>query len=73
MDFHISTRGNGKKEKTVSIPKNMAEHLIDILSNVECTCVWSERDKEYLKIHDIDKHIVEDLKSAVALSKLANA
>lgn len=67
MEFKISTRKSNSK-KVVSLDKDTVENLIDLLTGVECTAVWSEPDQQYLRIHNIDRNIVNELKNAVALS-----
>ena len=74
MDFKLSTRGGKISAKNeVTIPKDVAEAIVDMLSNVECACVWSEYDKQYIKVHDIDDNIVDIVKNALAMTKLTDA
>ena len=61
MEFTLKSSNKNKKSKTVSIPKKTVEEIIDILSNVECTCVWSVRDNQYIKVNDVPSEIVEEL------------
>ena len=61
MEFILKSSKTNKDSKTVSIPKKTVEEIIDILSNVECTCVWSARDNQYIKVNDVPSEIVEEL------------
>lgn len=61
MEFTLKSSNKNKNSKTVSIPKKTVEEIIDILSNVECTCVWSDRDNQYIKVNDVPSEIVEEL------------
>lgn len=61
MEFILKSSKTNKDSKTVSIPKQTVEKIIDILSNVECTCVWSASDNQYIKVNDVPSEIVEEL------------
>ena len=61
MEFTLKSSNKNKNSKTVSIPKKTVEEIIDILSNVECTCVWSASDNQYIKVNDVPSEIVEEL------------
>ena len=61
MEFILKSSKKNKDSKTVSIPKKTVEEIIDILSNVECTCVWSDSDNQYIKVNDVPTEIVEEL------------
>ena len=61
MEFILKSSKTNKDSKTVSIPKKTVEEIIDILSNVECTCVWSASDNQYIKVNDVPSEIVEEL------------
>ena len=61
MEFTLKSSKKNKDSKTVLIPKKTVEEIIDILYNVECTCVWSARDNQYIKVNDVPSEIVEEL------------
>lgn len=71
MDFRISSSKKIDKNM-VSVPKETVESLISLLSNVECTCVFSDKHQEYFKVNDVNQEIVEELKTALALATLTN-
>ena len=66
MDIKI--KNENKNE--ISISKNLVEILINILDKVDCTCVWSEKDQQYIKVNDIPKSIVEELIFKLNTNKL---
>lgn len=71
MDFTIkgmNKNGKSGNNKMVTLPKATVEKVIDLLSNVECTCVWSSYDNQYLKVNDIPKDIVTELQTMIKLS-----
>ena len=35
--------------------------LISLLDKVDCTCIWSEQDNQYIKIQDIPTELVDEL------------
>ena len=35
--------------------------LISLLDKVDCTCIWSEQDNQYVKIQDIPSELVDEL------------
>ena len=63
-----------KKSKSssysVTIPSELAERIIDILANVDCTCIWSPRDNQYIKVNDVPNDVVQQLLLATKLQKL---
>ena len=59
-----------QKEKEVSISKDIVQQLILLLDKVDCTCIWSERDKQYIKINDIPKNLVNELIFKLNTNKL---
>ena len=61
MEFTLKSSKKNRDSKTVSIPMKTVEEIIDILSNVECTCVWSASDNQYIKVNDVPSEIVEEL------------
>lgn len=56
MEFKMKTNSN-----EVSISKNTIRDIISLLSNVDCTCVWSEMDNQYIKVNDIPQDIIKEL------------
>lgn len=56
MDFTI--KGNNNQ---VSISKDTVKTLINLLNHVECTCVWSVQDNQYIKVNDIPDGLVDEL------------
>ena len=74
MDFTIKPLKdkNNKQSganKTVAVPKKTLIEVINLLSQVECTCIWSEIDNQYLKVNDIPKSVVDELKMLLKLAK----
>ena len=51
-------------------PAQLLEEVVSVLRNVECTCVWSEHDGQYIKVNDVDQDMVQDIEFALKLSKL---
>ena len=51
MDITIKN----KYKNEISISKNLVEDLINILDKVDCTCVWSEKDQQYIKVNDYER------------------
>lgn len=64
MDFTI--KGNNNE---VSVSKDTIKKLIELLQHVDCTCVWSELDNQYIKVNDIPNNIVDELIVKLKLSK----
>ena len=62
MDFKLSALKKNKTEKSVSIPVETLDKVIHPLSKVECTCIWSDYDNQYIKINDIPESLVNELK-----------
>lgn len=62
MDFKLSALKKNKTEKSVSIPVETLDKVIHLLSKVECTCIWSDYDNQYIKINDIPESLVNELK-----------
>ncbi len=58
------------KSSSVTIPSELAERLIDILANVDCTCIWSPQDNQYIKVNDVPNDVVQQLLLATKLQKL---
>ena len=70
MEFKIvSKEKKGKKNGSVSISAELLDEVINILSNVDCTCVWSPVDNQYIKVNSIPQSLVEDLRVAKTLSE----
>lgn len=70
MEFKIvSKEKKGKKNGSVSISVELLDEVISILSNVDCTCVWSPVDNQYIKVNSIPQSLVEDLRVAKTLSE----
>ena len=69
MEFKV-IKSKEKKGKTssVSISADLLDEVISILSNVDCTCVWSPTDKQYIKVNDIPQSLIDDLVVAKKLS-----
>ena len=64
MDFTI--KGNNNE---VSVSKDTIKKLIELLQHVDCTCVWSVNDNQYIKVNDIPNNIVNELIVKLKLSK----
>lgn len=64
MDFTL--KGNNNQ---VSLSKDTVQKLIDLLRWAECTCVWSDFDNQYIKVHDIPDGLVEDLMMKLKFAK----
>lgn len=56
MNFTVKTSKN-----EISISKETMKKLISLLDKVDCTCVWSEEDNQYIKIQDIPTELVDEL------------
>ena len=56
MNFTVKTSKN-----EISISKETMKKLISLLDKVDCTCVWSEEDNQYVKIQDIPSELVDEL------------
>jgi hypothetical protein len=56
MEFTLKNNKNN-----ISISKELLENIINILDKVECTCIWSDRDQQYIKVNDIPKSLVDEL------------
>lgn len=69
MDIKFS-KLKEKNDNTVSISAQLLEEVVSVLRNVECTCVWSEHDGQYIKVNDVDQDMVQDIEFALKLSKL---
>ena len=69
MEFEV-IKSKEKKGKTssVSISADLLDEVISILSNVDCTCVWSPTDNQYIKVNDIPQSLIDDLVVAKKLS-----
>ena len=69
MEFKV-VKNKEKKGKTssVSISADLLDEVISILSNVDCTCVWSPTDNQYIKVNDIPQSLIDDLVVAKKLS-----
>ena len=69
MEFKV-VKSKEKKGKTssVSISAELLDEVISILSNVDCTCVWSPTDNQYIKVNDIPQSLIDDLVVAKKLS-----
>lgn len=62
MDFKLSALKKNKTGKSVSVPVETLDKVIHLLSKVECTCIWSDYDNQYIKINDIPESLVNELK-----------
>lgn len=69
MDIKFSNLKK-KNDNTVSISAQLLEEVVSVLRNVECTCVWSEHDGQYIKVNDVGQDMVHDIEFALKLSKL---
>ena len=69
MEFKV-IKSKEKKGKTssVSISADLLDEVISILSNVDCTCIWSPTDNQYIKVNDIPQSLIDDL---VVVKKLS--
>ena len=56
MNFTVKASKN-----EISISKEMMRTLISLLDKVECTCVWSDQDNQYIKFHDVPTELVDEL------------
>lgn len=71
MEFKLTQQKKKKvSENAVSVPVETLDEIISILSDVECTCVWSPIDNQYIKVSDIPSSLVEELKVIRKLSAL---
>ena len=70
MEFKV-IKSKEKKGKTssVSISTDLLDEVISILSNVDCTCVWSPTDNQYIKVNDIPQSLIDDLVVVKKLSR----
>ena len=62
MDFKLNALKKNKTGKSVSVPVETLDKVIHLLSKVECTCIWSDYDNQYIKINDIPESLVDELK-----------
>ena len=72
MDFKVVSKNKKKNgaDKSVNVSESVLNEVINLLSNVECTCVWSPVDNQYIKVNDIPTELVERLKMQRSLSGL---
>ena len=56
MNFTVKASKN-----EISISKETMKKLISLLDKVDCTCIWSEQDNQYIKIHDVPTELVDEL------------
>ena len=56
MNFTVKASKN-----EISISKETMKKLISLLDKVDCTCIWSEQDNQYIKIQDIPTELVDEL------------
>lgn len=72
MDFKVVSKNKKKNsaDRSVNVPESVLNEVINLLSNVECTCVWSPVDNQYIKVNDIPTELVERLKMQRSLSGL---
>ena len=69
MEFKvIKSKEKKGKASSVSISVDLLDEVISILSNVDCTCVWSPPDNQYIKVNDIPQSLIDDLVVAKKLS-----
>ena len=69
MEFKvIKSKEKKGKASSVSISADLLDEVISILSNVDCTCVWSPADNQYIKVNDIPQSLIDDLVVAKKLS-----
>lgn len=69
MEFKvIKSKEEKGKTSSVSISADLLDEVISILSNVDCTCVWSPTDNQYIKVNDIPQSLIDDLVVAKKLS-----
>ena len=64
MNFTI--KGNNNE---VSVSKDTIKKLVELIKHVDCTCVWSEHDNQYIQVNDIPNNIVNELIVKLKLSK----
>lgn len=69
MDFTVR-KSNKAKDSSVEISYELAQRVIELLSNVDCTCIWSQQDNQYIKVNDIPTDVVRELELAIKLKKL---
>lgn len=69
MDFTVR-KSNKAKDSSVEISNELAQRVIELLSNVDCTCIWSQKDNQYIKVNDIPTDIVHELELAIKLKRL---
>ena len=69
MDFTVR-KSNKTKDSSVEISNELAQRVIELLSNVDCTCIWSQQDNQYIKVNDIPTDVVRELELAIKLKKL---
>lgn len=69
MDIKFVSKGK-KDKQTVSISADLLDEVINILSNVDCTCVWSPVDNQYIKVNDIPQGLLDDLALAKKMNEL---
>lgn len=62
MNFKLSPLKKNKTGKSVNVPVETLDKVIHLLSKVECTCIWSDYDNQYIKINDIPESLVDELK-----------
>ena len=63
MEFVIKNQSKkNSASKSIPVPAKILSEVIALLGNVECTCVWSERDNQYIKVNDIPSSLVSELK-----------
>lgn len=55
----------------ILVSKSLLEDVLDVLNATECTCVWvnDQYGGSYEKIHDIPRHLVNELKNALKENK----
>ena len=56
MEFTVKTSKN-----EISISKETMRTLISLLDKVECTCIWSKQDNQYIKVQDVPTELVDEL------------
>lgn len=63
MDFTVKV-----SKGEISISRETMNSLISLLDKVECTCVWSAKDNQYIKVQDVPSGLVNELITKIKLA-----
>ena len=68
MEFTLKTSKKNQNSNQISVDASTLEEVVNLLDHVDCTCVWSSSDNQYIAVNEVPADLVDNLKTLIKIN-----